>query len=207
LLRIDVPPKIAAHVTREVPLGDPRSLLPHEVEIFVVRELRKAGLDPTAMKVRERTRAPGGSDDYTVELACSLRIGDADRQVLIECRNERAPVSPAIVETLHAKLHDAKAHHAMMFSTTSFEPNAIRAARTLGMPLLAVADGKSAFARSPWGMAGDPPAWVPEYMAELVELDVTGQPRRTLLASGGSKRILDLFATAPMPESPRGERR
>jgi hypothetical protein len=183
-------------------LGDPRSLLPHEVEIFVVRELRKAGLDPVATKVRDRTRASSGSDDYVVELGCSLRIGDADRQVLIECRNERAPVSAAAVETLHAKLGDAKAQYAMMFSTTGFEPNAIDAARTLGMPLLAVADGKSAFARSPWGMAGDPPAWVPEYMAELVDLDATGHPRRALLASGGSKRILDLFATVP-PESPR----
>jgi Restriction endonuclease len=175
-------------------LGDPRSLRPHEVEIFVVRELRKAGLDPSAMKVRERTPASGGSDDYAVELGCSLRIGDVDRQVLIECRNERAPLSATAVETFHAKLRDAKAQHAMMISTTGFEPEAIQTARSLGMPLLVVADGKSAFARSPWGMAGDPPAWVPEYMAELVDLDVTGQPRRVLLASGGSKRILDLFA-------------
>jgi hypothetical protein len=191
------------HVTREVPLGDPKSLLAHEVEIFVVRELRKAGLEPAAMKVRERTRAPGRSDDYMVELGCSMRIGDADRQVLIECRNEGAPVSATVIEALHAKARAAKAQHAMMFSTTGFEPNAMRTARTLGMPLLAVADGKSAFARSPWGMAGDPPAWVPEYMAELVDLDVTGQPRRELLASGGSKRILDLFATAPAAKAPR----
>jgi hypothetical protein len=198
LLRIDAPPKIAADVTREVSLGDPRSLLPHEVEIFVVRELRKAGLEPAAMKVREQTRASGGGDDFMVELGCSLRIGETDRQVLIECRNEQAPVSAASVETLHAKLHDARAQHAMMFSTTGFEPDAVRSSRTLGMPLLTVADGKSAFARSPWGMAGDPPAWVPEYMAELVELDGTGKPRHTLLASGGSKRILDLFMTSPL---------
>lgn len=184
-------------------MGDPRSLLSHEVEIFVMRELRKAGLEPSALKVRERTRASGGSDDYMVELGCSLRIGDIDRQVLIECRNERVPVSAAVVETLQAKLRDAKAQHAMMFATSGFEPNAIRTARTLGMPLLAVADGKSAFARSPWGMAGDPPAWVPEYMAELVGLDVTGQPRHELLASGGSKRILDLFATAPIAKAAR----
>jgi hypothetical protein len=183
-------------------LGDPRSLLSHEVEIFVVRELRKAGLEPSATKVRERTHAPGGSDDYVVELGCSLRIGDADRQVLIQCRNERTAVSATAVETLHAKLADAKAQHAMMFSTSGFEPNAIETARTLGMPLLAVADGKSAFARSPWGMAGDPPAWVPEYMAELVDLDATGRPLRVLLASGGSKRILDLFAMAPPRVTP-----
>jgi restriction system protein len=194
---------IAAHATREVPLGDPRSLLPHEVEIFVMRELRKAGLVPSAMKVRGRTHTPGKSDDYVVELGCSLRVGDADRYVLIECRNERAPVSPTAIEALQAKVVQAKAQHAMMFSTTGFETDAIRAARTLGMPLLAVADGKTAFARSPWGMAGDPPAWVPEYMAELVDLDAMGQPRHALLASGGSKRILDRLATEPNAKTPR----
>lgn len=189
------------HVTREVPVGDPRSLLPHEVEIFVVRELRKAGLEPSAMKVRERAHAPGKSDDYMVELGCSLRVGDADRYMLIECRNERAPVSTTAVEALQAKATQAKAQHAMMFSTTGFDLDAIRAARTLGMPLLTVADGKAAFARSPWGMAGDPPAWVPEYMAELVGLDATGKPRTELLASGGSKRILDVLATAPVTKA------
>ncbi|MDQ4081065.1 MAG: hypothetical protein M3125_09925, partial [Gemmatimonadota bacterium] len=83
-----------------------------------------------------------------------------------------------------------------------FEPNAIRSARTLGIPLFAVADGKTAFARSPWGMAGDPPAWVPEYMAELVGLDMAGQPRHELLATGGAKRILDRFANSVSPNAP-----
>lgn len=186
-------------------MGDPRSLLPHEVEIFVVRELRKAGLEPKAVKVRERTRAADQSDDYVVELGCSLRIGDADRDVLIECRNHRAPLDVGAVEKLHAKLPVAKAQHAMLFSTSGFEPGAVRTARALGIPLLAVADGKSAFMRSPWGMAGDPPAWVPEYMAELVDLDTSGQPGRELLASGGSKRILERFnaaATAPARNEP-----
>ncbi|HET6700789.1 MAG TPA: restriction endonuclease [Gemmatimonadaceae bacterium] len=184
-------------------MGDPRSLLPHEVEIFVVRELRKAGLDPAGMKVRDRTRGSGGPGDYAVELLCSLRIAESDRRILIECRNEPAPIARALVEALHEKLADAKAQHAMMFSTSGFDADAARLARTLGVPLLAVADGKTAFARSPWGMAGDPPAWVPEYMAELVELDVMGQLRRTLLASGGSKRILDLLATSANPKTAR----
>ena len=184
-------------------MGDPRSLLPHEVEIFVVRELRKAGLEPKAAKLRDRTRAADKRGDYVVELSCSLRIGDADREVLIACRNERAPLSTSAVEALHAKLPEAKAQHAMLFSTSGFESGAVRTARMLGMPLLAVADGKSAFVRSPWGMAGDPPAWVPEYMAELVDLDATGQPRHDLLAAGGSKRILERFDTVvPSPHEP-----
>jgi hypothetical protein len=182
-------------------LGNPRSLLPHEVEIFVTRELRKAGLVPSAMKVRDRILTAGKTDDYIVELGCSLHIGDSDRYVLIECHNQPVPVVATAIDALHAKVKQAKADCAIMFSTTGFEAEAVRSARTLGMPLLTVADGKTAFARSPWGMAGDPPAWVPEYMAELVWLDAAGQPRSELLASGGSKRILDVLATAPVTKA------
>ena len=176
-------------------MGNPRSLLPHEVEIFVTRELRKAGLTPSAMKVRDRIVAAGKTDDYTVELGCSLHLGDSDRYVLIECHNRPAPVGTTAIEALHTKVQQARAQYAMMFSTSGFEREAVRLASALGMPLFTVADGKTAFARSPWGMAGDPPAWVPEYMAELVRLDATGQPRTELLASGGSKRVLEAFAS------------
>lgn len=188
-------------VTLEVPLGNPRSLLLHEVEIFVTRELRKAGLVPSVMKVRDRIRAPDKSPDYVVELGCSLRVGDTDPFVLIECRSERTPVGAAAIRALHAKVLHAKAQHAMMLSTTGFEPDAIYAARALGIPLLAVTDGKTAFARSPWGMAGDPPAWVPEYMAELVGLGPAGQLRNELLAAGGARRVLDAFAPVPSPSA------
>ena len=88
-------------------MGNPRSLLPHEVEIFVTRELRKAGLAPSAMKVRDRELAAGKTDDYTVELGCSLRVGDSDRYVLIECRNHPDPVGTPAVEALHTKVQQA----------------------------------------------------------------------------------------------------
>jgi len=176
-------------------LGNPRSLLPHEVEIFVTRELRKAGLAPTAVKVRDRILTAGKTDEYTVELGCSLHIGESDCYVLIECHNRPAPVSTAAIEALHTKVQQAKAQYAMTFSTSGFEREAVRAASALGMPVFTVADGKTAFARSPWGMAGDPPAWVPEYMAEFVGLDAAGQLRTELLAAGGGKRILERFMT------------
>ena len=172
-------------------MGNPRSLLPHEVEIFVTRELRKAGLAPSAVKVRDRILTAGKTDDYTVELGCSLHVGDSDRYVLIECHNRPAPVGATAIEALHTKVQQAKAHYAMMFSTSGFEREAVRAASVLGMPVFTVADGKTAFARSPWGMAADPPAWVPEYMAEFVDVDVAGQARHELVAAGGGKRIID----------------
>src|SRR5688572_27061145 len=113
LLLMDAPPKIAGTSRARLPLGNPRSLLPHEVEIFVTRELRKAGLAPSAVKVRDRILTAGKTDDYTVELGCSLHVGDSDCYVLIECHNRPAPVSTAAIEALHTKVQHAKAHYAM----------------------------------------------------------------------------------------------
>ena len=175
-------------------MGDPRRLLPHEVEIFITRELRKAGLELSATKVRARTQlSEKGEDDYAVELGGVVRIAGADRRVLIECRNEHHPVRAEAVDALCAKLPGATAQHGIMFSTSGFEPDAVRTSRAHGVPLLAVADGRVAFARSAWGMAGQPPAWVPEYMGEVVDLDATGELRHELIVAGRPGLILDRF--------------
>lgn len=181
-------------------MGDPRRLLPHEVEILVARELRKAGLELAATKVLTRTRlSEKGDDEYAMEISGMLRLADADHRVLVECRNVQQPVRADAVQALIAKLAGMRAQHAIMFSTSGFEPDAVRAGRTHGVPLLAVADGKTAFERSPWGMAGQPPAWVPEYMAEVVDLDVAGQVRHQLVVAGQPQAILDQFRRETSP--------
>ena len=175
-------------------MGDPRRLRPDEVEIVVARELRKAGMELSKLKVRARTPLSKGHDDeYAMELSGFIRVGGTDRPVLVECRNERQPARADAVRALSAKLAEQKAQHGIMFSTSGYEPGAVREARAHGVPLLTVADGRAAFARSPWGMAGQPPAWVPEYMAEVVDLDVTGQLRHQLVVSDQRKLILDRF--------------
>ncbi|HJR42019.1 MAG TPA: restriction endonuclease [Gemmatimonadaceae bacterium] len=173
-------------------MGDPRRLRPDEVEIFVTRELRKAGIEVSRLEVTGRDRRDErGEEGFTIEMSGVMRVHDADRSVLVECRNQRDPVRPEDVEALAAKLAAAKADHGMMFSTSGYDPVAVRDARTRGLPLLTVADGKSAFARSPWGMAGQPPAWVPEYMSEVVDVDVTGKLRHHLVVADRPELILE----------------
>ena len=71
---------------------------------------------PSGMKVRERIQS-GKSDDYTVELGCSLELVIMTDYVLIECARE-APVSMAAVEALQAKVQQPRPQHAMMLSTS-----------------------------------------------------------------------------------------
>jgi hypothetical protein len=173
-------------------MGDPRRLRPYEFEILAARELRKAGIELSTLKVHERTPLSKGSEDeYAMELTGLMRVRGADRPVLVECRSERQPVRPEAVRALSARLPQWRAQHAIMFSTSGYDPAAVRDARASGVALLAVADGKAAFASSEWGMAGQPPAWVPDYMAEVVDLDVAGEVRHRLVVSDQPSLVLD----------------
>ena len=172
-------------------MGDPRRLRPDEVEILVTRELRKAGIEVSRLKVTARSKPKERDESFTMEMTGTMRVAGAERPVLVECRNQRDPVRREDVESLGGKLAEAKAEHGMMFSTSGFETAAVRDAKERGLALLAVTDGKSAFARSPWGMAGQPPAWVPEYMTEVVDVDVTGQLRHHLVVADRPELILD----------------
>lgn len=180
-------------------MGDPKRLRPDEVETFVTRELRKAGLELTTLKVRSRQRLSKENDDYSMELSGVMRVGGANLGVLVECRNEAGPVGKDAVRALSGKLTEARVPHAIMFSTSGFHPEAVGDAQPLGIPLLTVADGKSAFARSAWGMAGQPPAWVPEYMSELVDVDRMGQLRHQLIVSGNAALILNRLRKEQTP--------
>lgn len=197
-------------------MGDPRRLLPHEVEILATRELRKAGLALSALRERSRARlSRRGGEEFAVELTGALTLGGVEHRLLVECRSELHPVRAEAVHALHAKLGAPDAEdaprrlvapsharegsatpappplrYAIMFSTSGYEPESVRAARALGVPLLAVTDGRAAFVRSGYGVAGEPPSWVPEYMTELVDLDDAGAPRYTLVAADRPELIL-----------------
>ncbi|MGI9075789.1 MAG: restriction endonuclease [Gemmatimonadaceae bacterium] len=181
-------------------MGDPRRLRPDEVETFIMRELRKAGLELSKLKVVARENLSKGKDEeYSMNLSVLIRVGDADRGALIECRSERNPVRSEAVLALSSRLAGVAAQHGIMFSTSGYDADAVQKAKQHGIPVLTVADGKSAFARSAWGMAGQPPAWVPEYMSEVVDVDATGQLRHKLVVSGNPALILDRLKKEQTP--------
>lgn len=195
-------------------MGDPRRVRPDELEILVARELRKAGVTLSRLAVLARN-APASRDagDYSVDLGADIGDGNAIRDALIECRNEVAPTGATAVRALDARrrarptkdgparLLDppsatspgdasrAERRMAIMFSMSGYEPEAVREADSLGVVLLAITDGPAAFRRSQWAVGAQPPAWVPEYMAERVDLDPAGAVRYQMLVSGKSTLI------------------
>lgn len=190
-------------------MGDPRHVRPDEVEILVARELRKAGHELAALRVVAR-RSPDSDDDttYVAELDGLTVTGGSKRGVLVQFRNQAAVIDADALNDLAgrtapppgsdgpkrlqaaptAPTEETPPPLRVMVTTSSFDASAVRHAQTLGIILLRIADGTAAFLRSQWAMGDQPPAWVPEYMAELVDLGPTGEVRYQLLASGKTKR-------------------
>ena len=191
-------------------MGDPRDVRPDEVEILVARELRKAGVALTRLWTAARRAVPGDDDRaYVVELEGVTASVDDARSVLVEFRNHSSDVGADAVLTLANRAAagppvdapkrlqpvpdragrpipaDARTRPPIrvMFATSAFDAASVAEALTLGMRLLRVADGPAAFRRSQWAVGAQPPAWVPEYMAEAVDLGPTGDVRYQALMS------------------------
>jgi hypothetical protein len=175
-------------------MGDPRRVRPDELEILVARELRKAGVELSPPKLLGRHALSKDGSEYSAELRAVVTHGGAARDLLIECRNERGPVTRDTVTALQARLlagapSGGQPPLGIIFATSTYERDAVREARVAGITLLTIADGRAAFLRSQWAMGEQPPAWVPEYMAELVDLDPAGSVRHQLVV-GGTKLVI-----------------
>ena len=195
-------------------MGDPRDVRPDEVEILVARELRKAGVPLTRLWTTARRAVPDDDRAYVVELEGVTGSADDTRAVLVEFRNHSSEVGADAVLVLASRaaagppgdapkrLQSAPDRAArpipsdaptqpplrVMFATSAFAAGAVAQASSLGVRLLRVADGPAAFRRSQWAVGAQPPAWVPEYMAEAVDLGPTGDVRYQPLMSAPKRR-------------------
>ena len=175
------------------------TVTPDYFEILVVRELRKVGFDVTEVRIHRRAELPepeprGG---FVMEVLALLSRPSWQKRALIACRRQEAPILPDVVESLRARLPEANGEVALVFSTAQFAPEAMGAGRKAGIGLLRVVDGRSAFDASGWGTGegrspdGHYPAWLPAYLAQVVDRDSTGQVRARLLEAGRADLLLD----------------
>ncbi len=166
-------------------------LTPEYFEILVVRELRKAGFDVSAVRIHRRSTLPETERGYLLELAGVVSRGPWQRRALIACRRQEAPIGRAEVESLRDHVKEAGAVAGILFGTTVFESDALQAAGTRALALLRVTDGRTAFDTSGWGTPGHYPAWLPAYCAQTVGRDMLGQVRYQLLEAGQGDAIVN----------------
>ncbi len=184
-------PSRGGSISPEAHMADLSVVTPDYFEILVVRELRKVGFEVTAVRVHRRAELPEPERGFVVELLALLSRPPWRKHALIACRRQEGPIAREVVDSLKARLRDAAADVALLFSTVEFAPDALAASREGGVGLLRVVDGHSVFDASGWGPTGHYPAWLPAYLAQVVDRDGAGQVRTRLLEAGRAELILD----------------
>lgn len=179
----------------------PAALTQGDVEILVARELRKAGLALSPLRVRRRLPLEGEEGRWTMLLEGRLHVDGADAPLLVECHDRAAPVAAAPVRALAETARAAKADRAMLVSTSGFASPAVAAGAELGIALLAIVDGASAWRSSPWS-SGRPPAWFPEFVAQLVFEGDAGLVRTEILQPDRAAMVLERLR--PLAADERG---
>ena len=191
-------------------MADLPTVTPDYFEILVVRELRKVGFDVTEVRIHRRAELPepeprGG---FVLELQALLNRPSWRKHALISCRRQEASIPREVVESLQARLPEARADVALVFSTAPFAPDALAAGQETGIGLLRVVDGRSALDASGWGTGegrspdGHYPAWLPAYLAQVVDRDGNGQARVRLLEAGRADLIVNQWQGPPGPPHP-----
>lgn len=177
-------------------MSDLPALTPDYFEILVVRELRKVGFDVGAVRIHRRSELPEPDQGFVLELLVPLSWSGSTWRALVACRRQSVPVKRDVIESLTARLHEVAADVALLFAASDFAPDAVSASQEAGVALLRVVDGRSAFDLSGWGTPGASsyPAWLPAYLAQLVDRDVASQPRARLLEAGRADMILECLA-------------
>ena len=168
-------------------------MTPEYFEILVVRELRKVGFDLGTVRIHRRSELPEPERGFVLELAVPLARPGTNWRALVACRYQTHTVEPDVILSLKARLPQAPADTGLVFATAEFGTDALAAARESGVALLRVVDSRTAYDTSGWNNPGHYPAWLPAYLAQLVDLDPAGQPRARLLEAGRPDMILDCF--------------
>lgn len=171
------------------------AVTPEYFQILVVRELRKVGFDVGTVRTHRRSELPEPERGFVLELALVLARGGTTWRGLVACRRQAGAVEREVIESLKTRLPEVPADVAIVFTTADFGTDTLAAARESGVALLRVVDGRTAYDSSGWSTPGAThyPAWLPAYLAQLVDRDVTGQPRARLLETGRPDMILDCF--------------
>ena len=169
------------------------AVTPEYFQILVVRELRKVGFDLGTVRIHRRSELPEPERGFVLELVVPLAQGGGTWRALVACRHQTGAVDREVVESVKARLPQVPADAAVVFATADFAADALAAAREAGVAMLRVVDGRTAFDTSGWSTPGHYPAWLPAYLPQLVDRDISGQPRARLLEAGRPDMILDCF--------------
>jgi hypothetical protein len=120
----------------------PAEITPAEFEQFVADFLtvEYAGLKDLQVTVHDVIEGTDG--EYDFDATARYSIGGAAYLLLAEAKRHKNPIKRELVASLHSKLLSVGAQKAALFSTAPFQSGAVSFAKTHGIALVKVTEGR-----------------------------------------------------------------
>ena len=128
-----------------VPLeGNCTDMSPAEFEqytlFFLDKLFKERGIERYV--IRHDVIKKGLDGNYQIDVTVEFSVMGVKMLVLVECKHYKAPVERKQIQILHDKIDSIGAHKGVFVTTSSYQSGAIKYAKTHGIALLAVVEGK-----------------------------------------------------------------
>jgi hypothetical protein len=123
------------------PVGD---LSATELETWVGAVLSSVGSQEgvSDLDVQTHERLPGVDGTYDLDATVRFRVFGLDFLAVVEVKQHRNPIKRELVQILHSKVQSVGAQKGIMFSTSHFQSGALEYAKTHGIALVFVTEGR-----------------------------------------------------------------
>jgi hypothetical protein len=132
-------------VDRWVTINPPADISFAEFEQFVAEVLRSGSPGLAGFEVNSHEVISGVDGDYDFDATVRFSYLGMDFLILVEAKRHSNPIKREPVQALQTKLQSVGAQKAIMISTTPFQRGAINFAKTHGIALVMVSEGRFSF--------------------------------------------------------------
>lgn len=134
--------EIVARPTAQYP---PADITATEFEKFVAELLGATSLLLDNFKVTLHEVVSGVDGEYEFDATIRYELAGMEFLVLVECKRHKNPIKRELVQVLQQKVQSVGAHKGAMFSTVPYQSGALEFAKTHGIALVTVMEGRFTF--------------------------------------------------------------
>jgi hypothetical protein len=120
----------------------PADITPAEFEQFVVELVSSASGQVDDLVVTLHDKVTGMDGTYDFDATVRFTFGGANFLVIVEAKRHRNPIKRELVQVLRDKMQGVGAQKAVMISTAPYQRGALEYARTHGIALATVTEGR-----------------------------------------------------------------
>jgi len=117
-------------------------MTPAEFEVFAADFLENgaSAVEDVVVTLHERITVPDGNYDFDATIR--FKLAGMEFLVVAEAKRHNHPIKRDIVAVLHQKLRSVGAHKGILISTAPFQKGALTFAKTHGIALVKVTEGR-----------------------------------------------------------------